>query len=140
MRHRRRVAFVVGAVALAACSAGAFDGRGWSDGAATARAAQRPLTRADRAPGIPRGVVSPGRARRLMEHAHEEQALARLMRIGAAVRCGGGRAPEVALTFGAGPGPYPERTAALLRRAHARATFFFVGQRALEFQAAARTA
>jgi len=48
---------------------------------------------------------------------------------GLAVYCGGGRGRYVALTFDDGPGRYTARVLAILRRAHARATFFLVGQR-----------
>ncbi len=40
---------------------------------------------------------------------------------------GGGSAPEVALTFDDGPGPYTPRLVARLRALHAPATFFAVG-------------
>jgi peptidoglycan-N-acetylglucosamine deacetylase len=48
---------------------------------------------------------------------------------GLAVYCGGGRGGYVALTFDDGPGRYTARVLAILRRAHARATFFVVGDR-----------
>src|SRR4030081_3890827 len=44
-------------------------------------------------------------------------------------RGGGGHANVVALTFDDGPGEYSSRVDALLRRAHAHATFFLVGSR-----------
>jgi len=55
--------------------------------------------------------------------------LATLAERGLAVYCGGGRGPYVALTFDDGPGRYTGRVLAILRRAHARATFFVVGDR-----------
>ena len=56
-------------------------------------------------------------------------AVERLVRHGVAVYCADRDSRLVALTFDDGPGVYSRRIAALLRRAHARATFFIVGQR-----------
>lgn len=47
---------------------------------------------------------------------------------GLPIYCGAGKAPYVALTFDDGPGPYTTRLLALLRRNHARATFFLLGK------------
>jgi peptidoglycan-N-acetylglucosamine deacetylase len=47
----------------------------------------------------------------------------------AIVSCGGGHGDAVALTFDDGPGPYTERMIRILRRQHAHATFFVVGNR-----------
>jgi peptidoglycan/xylan/chitin deacetylase (PgdA/CDA1 family) len=55
-------------------------------------------------------------------------ALARFARLGLPVYCGGGTKREVALTFDDGPGPYTLRMIRILRRDHARATFFLVGK------------
>jgi peptidoglycan/xylan/chitin deacetylase (PgdA/CDA1 family) len=46
--------------------------------------------------------------------------------------CGGRRGRYVALTFDDGPSSYTPRVLRLLRRAHARATFFVIGSRAAE--------
>jgi peptidoglycan-N-acetylglucosamine deacetylase len=40
------------------------------------------------------------------------------------------RRPYVALTFDDGPGPFAPQLVALLRRYHARATFFVIGRKA----------
>ena len=48
---------------------------------------------------------------------------------GLSVYCGGDRGRYVALTFDDGPGRYTPRVLALLAHAHARATFFLVGNR-----------
>jgi peptidoglycan-N-acetylglucosamine deacetylase len=48
---------------------------------------------------------------------------------GKQVYCGGGRARFVALTFDDGPGPYTPRLVGALRRHHAQATFFVIGNR-----------
>jgi peptidoglycan-N-acetylglucosamine deacetylase len=45
--------------------------------------------------------------------------------------CGGRHGRYVALTFDDGPGRYTPRVLRLLRRAHARATFFVIGSRAV---------
>jgi peptidoglycan/xylan/chitin deacetylase (PgdA/CDA1 family) len=56
-------------------------------------------------------------------------AVARFVRMGLPIYCGGHRGRYVALTFDDGPGPATVRTVLpLLRRANARATFFVVGQ------------
>jgi peptidoglycan/xylan/chitin deacetylase (PgdA/CDA1 family) len=58
---------------------------------------------------------------------------------GLAVYCGGTRGPYVALTFDDGPSRYTPRVLALLARAHARATFFLVGNRVRYWPGLART-
>ncbi len=45
------------------------------------------------------------------------------------VYCGGARGHNVALTFDDGPSPYTLRLVRVLRRTHARATFFDIGSR-----------
>lgn len=58
-----------------------------------------------------------------------DAAVARFVRLGLPVYCGGHRGRYVALTFDDGPGPETERVVLpLLRRMKARATFFVVGQ------------
>ena len=59
----------------------------------------------------------------------QNRALAIAARRGEPIRCGGGNANVVALTFDDGPGEYSSRVAKLLRQAHAHATFFLVGSR-----------
>jgi peptidoglycan/xylan/chitin deacetylase (PgdA/CDA1 family) len=51
------------------------------------------------------------------------------VRLGHHLFCGGGHGRYVALTFDDGPGPYTARLVSVLRRAHARATFFIIGNR-----------
>ena len=53
--------------------------------------------------------------------------------------CGGGRGRYVALTFDDGPGRYTQRVIGLLARAHARATFFVVGDRVRYWPGVVRT-
>lgn len=64
--------------------------------------------------------------------AEAEAAVRRFAALGLPLRCGGGNARVVALTFDDGPGPYTSDTVRTLRRAGARATFFFVGKRLSE--------
>ena len=52
-----------------------------------------------------------------------------LLDAGIPVYCGAGTKPYVALTFDDGPGPYTRQLVALLRRYHARATFFEIGEK-----------
>ena len=58
-----------------------------------------------------------------------EVAVERLVRHGVAVYCADRDSRLVALTFDDGPGVYSRQIAAMLQRAHARATFFAVGER-----------
>jgi peptidoglycan/xylan/chitin deacetylase (PgdA/CDA1 family) len=58
----------------------------------------------------------------------EQRAFFRFLRLGLPVRCGGPHGNYVALTFDDGPGPYTGHALAILRQAHARATFFLVGK------------
>jgi peptidoglycan-N-acetylglucosamine deacetylase len=63
---------------------------------------------------------------RLSEPAEKE--IAKLLRLGLPIRCGGLHSRYVALTFDDGPGPYSELALEILARVHARATFFLVGK------------
>jgi peptidoglycan/xylan/chitin deacetylase (PgdA/CDA1 family) len=65
-------------------------------------------------------------------------ALARFVRIGLPVYCGGAHGRVVALTFDDGPGPATARTIRLLRRFGDRATFFLVGRNLAEWPGLAR--
>src|SRR5712691_1370313 len=58
-----------------------------------------------------------------------EVAVERLALLGATVYCGGRHGRLVALTFDDGPSRYSRAVAAELRHAHARGTFFLVGER-----------
>jgi peptidoglycan/xylan/chitin deacetylase (PgdA/CDA1 family) len=53
----------------------------------------------------------------------------RLLDAGIPIYCGAGTKPYVALTFDDGPGPFSAQLVALLRRYHARATFFNIGEK-----------
>jgi len=70
--------------------------------------------------------------------AAQRHAVAAALRRGEVIGCGGGRADAVALTFDDGPGPYTEALLRELRRAHARATFFLVGDRLAYWPSAPR--
>lgn len=59
----------------------------------------------------------------------QERAVERLAALRRPVFCGGGRLPDVALTFDDGPSPYTLPLLQLLRHARASATFFLVGDR-----------
>jgi peptidoglycan/xylan/chitin deacetylase (PgdA/CDA1 family) len=52
-----------------------------------------------------------------------------LLDAGIPIYCGAGTKPYVALTFDDGPGPFSAQLVALLRRYHARATFFDIGKK-----------
>jgi peptidoglycan/xylan/chitin deacetylase (PgdA/CDA1 family) len=58
-----------------------------------------------------------------------ERGISRLAGLGVPVFCGAPRGNELALTFDDGPGPYTAKVLAILRRFHAQATFFLVGNR-----------
>jgi len=72
-------------------------------------------------PRIPPGAVSVALA--------QQRAITRLEGLGVPVFCGAGRVRDVALTFDDGPGPSTAQVLATLRRFHATATFFLVGNR-----------
>jgi peptidoglycan/xylan/chitin deacetylase (PgdA/CDA1 family) len=61
--------------------------------------------------------------------AQQAHAITRLQGLGIPVFCGAAHGQEIALTFDDGPGPYTGRILGLLRRYHAAATFFVVGNR-----------
>ena len=58
-----------------------------------------------------------------------EHAITRLEGLGLPVFCGAGHGNEIALTFDDGPGPSTATLLQALRRFHAQATFFLVGNR-----------
>jgi peptidoglycan-N-acetylglucosamine deacetylase len=62
----------------------------------------------------------------------------RLLQTGHPLYCGGRRKREVALTFDDGPGPFTFRLLRALRRGHAPATFFLVGNRITRWLSGAR--
>src|ERR671937_2005303 len=64
----------------------------------------------------------------------------RLVQRAEPVYCAFPRGRNFALTFDDGPGPYTVTLARILRRQHARATFFVIGSRVGLFPAGARAA
>ena len=80
-------------------------------------------------PRIPRTALDP-----------EAAALRRFARIGLPIYCGGGTKREVGLTFDDGPGPYTLRMIRILRRDHARVTFFLVGKELARYPGVPRAA
>jgi peptidoglycan-N-acetylglucosamine deacetylase len=64
--------------------------------------------------------------------------LERLIASGHPLYCGGRRKREVALTFDDGPGPFTFHLLRVLRRGHAPATFFLVGNRITRWLSGAR--
>ena len=74
---------------------------------------------------------APGAAQLHISRAAQHAAVARLIRAGHPVYCGGGAKPLVALTFDDGPGPYTRHTLQVLRRHGARGTFFLVAREVL---------
>jgi peptidoglycan-N-acetylglucosamine deacetylase len=69
--------------------------------------------------------------------AAQERAVERLAALRLPVFCGGGRLPDVALTFDDGPSPYTLSLLRLLQRRGAGATFFLVGARLADWPGAA---
>lgn len=69
--------------------------------------------------------------------AAQKRAVERLAARRLPVFCGGGRLPDVALTFDDGPSPYTLSLLRQLRRAGAGATFFLVGDRLTDWPDAA---
>jgi peptidoglycan/xylan/chitin deacetylase (PgdA/CDA1 family) len=72
-----------------------------------------------------------------LAHAHRpgaaEAEITSLIALGYPLYCGGLRRRVVALTFDDGPGPLTSLALRILRRAHARATFFLVGRNLAEW-------
>lgn len=89
--------------------------------AALKKAVRRPR-RAPRPRSVSFSVLRPAGARRVTSE------LARLLRLGRPVYCGGRHTRYVALTFDDGPGPYSQLALRILRRANVPATFFLVGK------------
>lgn len=102
-RQRRLLAFAMG-VALVGVATIVATGSGGKGGGAGASSGRRPSARAQ----LP--------------------AVDRVLGYTDYVLAGSARRREVALTFDDGPGPYTARILAILRRAHAGATFFPVGR------------
>ena len=71
--------------------------------------------------------------------AAQERAVERLAALRLPIFCGGGRLPDVALTFDDGPSPYTPSLIRQLRRRGAGATFFLVGDRLADWPDAAAT-
>jgi len=80
------------------------------------------------APAAPRSRPPHLSAAALLAQARE-RGITRLAGLGVPVFCGAPRGNELALTFDDGPGPYTAKVLAILRRFHAQATFFLVGNR-----------
>jgi peptidoglycan/xylan/chitin deacetylase (PgdA/CDA1 family) len=100
---------------------------------AATQAEKPPATTAPRPKDGDRGPKEGDRApkednRGRVSAAAQQAAVARLIRTGLPVFCGGGKGRYVALTFDDGPGPYTPLALRILRQAHARATFFLVGR------------
>lgn len=80
-------------------------------------------------PPAPLRPKPPARSPAAILAAARQRSISRLSGLGVPVFCGASRGNEVALTFDDGPGPYTARLLAILRRFHAHATFFLVGNR-----------
>ncbi len=115
-RRRRRIALVIllVAVAVPTLALTAFSGSGSS--------------KSDTADGRWAGGKSaPVRSGQLVGVARQRAAVQRLIRFGVPIYCAGNQGRYVALTFDDGPSLLTPQFLALLRGAHARATFFIVG-------------
>jgi peptidoglycan-N-acetylglucosamine deacetylase len=65
----------------------------------------------------------------------EEKAIDSVLAYTPAVRSGGSKGKELALTFDDGPGPYTQQLVATLNRLHVKATFFAIGEEEHYFSA-----
>jgi peptidoglycan/xylan/chitin deacetylase (PgdA/CDA1 family) len=70
-----------------------------------------------------------------MTHRAEEKAVASVLAYTPAVKSGGSKGNELALTFDDGPGPYTQQLVATLNRLHVQATFFAIGEEERYFSA-----
>jgi peptidoglycan-N-acetylglucosamine deacetylase len=122
-RRRRAVAAIV-ALAFLALAVAALTSHG--GGAHTTAKAAAPARAAVR--------HTPVEARAL-SRAAEERAINHVLSYTPAVRAGGTRGNEVALTFDDGPGPYTEQLVAELDRLGVHATFFAIGREERYFSA-----
>jgi peptidoglycan/xylan/chitin deacetylase (PgdA/CDA1 family) len=91
----------------------------------------KPVSTTRRAPPPPvrPGSEPPRRSPAVLLAAARERATTRLSGLGVPVFCGASHGNELALTFDDGPGPYTAQLLRILRRFHAQATFFLVGNR-----------
>jgi peptidoglycan/xylan/chitin deacetylase (PgdA/CDA1 family) len=78
---------------------------------------------------VPPSPRPPARSATALVAAAQQRGITRLAGLGVPVFCGAPRGNELALTFDDGPGPYTAKLLAILRRFHAQATFFLVGNR-----------
>jgi len=92
------------------------------------RSPSKPEAAGRRAPP-PRLHAPPRPSRTAVVALEQQRAITRLSGLGVPVFCGAAHGNEIALTFDDGPGPYTARALATLRRFHAQATFFLVGNR-----------
>lgn len=123
-RRRRAVAAVV-ALAFLALAVAALTSHG--GGAHTTAKAAAPARAAVRHTPVEAQALS---------RAAEERAINHVLSYTPAVRAGGTRGNEVALTFDDGPGPYTPEILRVLVREHVPATFFEVGVEERYFHAA----
>jgi peptidoglycan/xylan/chitin deacetylase (PgdA/CDA1 family) len=70
-----------------------------------------------------------------LTHQAEEKAVNSVLAYTPAVRSGGSKGNEVALTFDDGPGPYTQQLVATLNKLHVHATFFAIGEEENYFSA-----
>lgn len=70
-----------------------------------------------------------------MTHQAEEKAVDSVLAYTPAIRSGGSKGSEVALTFDDGPGPYTQRLVTTLNGLHVHATFFAIGEEERYFSA-----
>ncbi len=122
-RRRRTVAAIV-AVALIALLIAALSSRG-SSTHATAKAATHAAVTVKRTPAETQALT----------RAAEEGAINHVLSYTPAVRAGGTKGNEVALTFDDGPGPYTQQMVSELNKLGVHATFFAIGKEEQYFSA-----
>jgi peptidoglycan/xylan/chitin deacetylase (PgdA/CDA1 family) len=131
-RRRRRVAVVAMTmvVAAAALLVGVSTGGNGRTGAAEGRAA----VRADHGKSAASSRAHPRLTEPLQDQAElEHRQVGRVLAYTPYVRLAGRRRRDVALTFDDGPGPYTVKIISILRRDHATATFFTIGEEVRAF-------
>jgi peptidoglycan-N-acetylglucosamine deacetylase len=80
-------------------------------------------------PPVRPAVLPPRSSAAALVAREQQRAITRFAGLGVPVFCGGASVRDVALTFDDGPGPYTSMVLGILRRHHAHATFFLVGNR-----------
>jgi peptidoglycan-N-acetylglucosamine deacetylase len=127
--RRRRAVAGIALLAILALLITAISSRG-GGGTHHARATAHPVSS-----HLPLAARPTPAEQEAMTHRAEERAIDSVLAYTPAVRSGGSKGKELALTFDDGPGPYTQQLVATLNRLHVHATFFAIGEEERYFSA-----